>query len=68
MLRGTSDSYTASGVTWLGAAALRLAALRQDEPETDLTYWAFLAAELTLGVAGVLASGQRGGLRPVAPQ
>jgi hypothetical protein len=59
LLRRTSDSYTAVGVTWLGAAALRLIALRQDNPKTDTTYWAFFAAELTLGAAGVLASGSK---------
>ena len=45
----------AVGVTWLGAAATRLASLRVDEPETDATYWAYLAAELVFGTLGVLA-------------
>ena len=45
----------AVGVTWLGAAAARLLALQLDEPETDATYWAYLAAEIGLGLAGVTA-------------
>lgn len=44
----------AVGVTWLGAAAARLAALRLDEPETDATYWAYLTAEVGLGLGAVL--------------
>jgi hypothetical protein len=60
LLRGTSDAYTAVGVTWLGAAAVRLLSLRIDEPETDATFWAYLAAESTLGVAGVVAGNRRG--------
>lgn len=48
----------AVGVTWLGAAAARLGALVVDQPETDATYWAYLAAELGLGTAA-LASGRR---------
>lgn len=44
----------AVGVTWLGAAAARLAALRLDEPDTDATYWAYLAAEVGLGLGAIL--------------
>jgi hypothetical protein len=58
VLRGSSDAYTAVGVTWLGAAVVRLLSLRLDEPETDVTYWAYLAGEITLGVAGVAAAGR----------
>jgi hypothetical protein len=39
----------AVGVTWLGAAAARLASLQLDHPETDADFWAYLAAELLLG-------------------
>jgi hypothetical protein len=55
LLRGSSDAYTAVGVTWLGAAVARVVSLRVDEPETDWTFWAFLAGEATLGIAGILA-------------
>jgi hypothetical protein len=43
----------AVGVTWLGAAATRIWALRQDEPKTDATYWAFLAAEIGFGLVAL---------------
>ena len=55
LLRGTSDAYTAVGVTWLGAAAVRLLTMRVDEPETDATFWAYLGLESTLGIAGLVA-------------
>jgi hypothetical protein len=58
LLRGTPDAYTAVGVTWLGAAAVRTLAIRVDEPQKDVTYWGYLAAELTLGVAGLMARGR----------
>src|SRR3954451_2997928 len=56
MLRGSPDSYTAVGVTWLGAAAVRLAAIHVDRPRTDVTYWAYLAAEVGFGMAGIAAA------------
>lgn len=59
LLRGTADAYTAVGVTWLGAAAVRVLSMKVDEPETDWTFWAFLAGEATLGLAGVAARGRR---------
>jgi hypothetical protein len=59
MLRGSKDAYTAVGVTWLGAAAVRAVSMQTDKPEKDATFWAFLALETTLGVAGVVA-GDRG--------
>jgi hypothetical protein len=57
--RGTSDAYTAVGATWLGAAAFRAWSMQKDEPETDATFWAYLAGETLLGLAGVLARGRR---------
>jgi hypothetical protein len=59
LVRGTSDAYTAVGVTWLGAAVVRVLALSVDEPETDASYWAYLAGEVTFGVAGVVAGGRQ---------
>ena len=56
--RGSSDAYAAVGLTWLGAAALRGLSLRADEPETDVTFWAFMAMEIGFGTAGVIASVQ----------
>lgn len=48
-------AHTAVGVMWLGAAGARLAALAVDAPETDGTYWAYLAAELGFGAAAVIS-------------
>jgi hypothetical protein len=48
-------AHRAVGVAWLGAAAARLASLRVEQPETDSEFWAYLAAELVLGSAGVIA-------------
>ena len=45
----------AVGAIWLGAAAARLYALSEDQPETDATFWAYLAAEVALGLEGVRA-------------
>lgn len=58
LLRGTSDAYTAVGVTWLGAAAVRAVSMEVDKPEKDATFWAFLGLETALGVAGLLARGR----------
>ena len=55
LARRSRDARTAVGVTWLGAAALRLASLQLDGPETDATFWAYLAAEVTCGLAGITA-------------
>jgi hypothetical protein len=55
LARRSRDAHAAVGVTWLGAAALRLASLRIDRPETDATFWAYLAAEVTCGLAGIAA-------------
>jgi hypothetical protein len=62
LLRGTSDAYTAVGVTWLGAAAVRTISMKVDGPEKDATFWAFLGLETTMGLAGLLA-GDRGSRR-----
>jgi hypothetical protein len=59
LLRGTSDAYTAVGMTWLGAAAFRSYSLKADQPETKPSYWAYLAGEVVLGTAGVLARQRR---------
>ena len=61
LLRGTSDAYTAVGMTWLGAAAFRTYSLKADQPETRPSYWAYLTGEVLLGTAGVLARGRRRG-------
>jgi hypothetical protein len=52
-------AQTAVGVTWLGAAAVRLLSLRLDRPRTTWTYWAYLAAEVGLGVAAIATDDDR---------
>ena len=54
LVSGSPTALRAVGVTWLGAAAARLAALRLDEPDADASYWAYLAAEVGLGLVAVL--------------
>jgi hypothetical protein len=45
----------AVGMTWLGAAAARMYALQQDEPEADATFWAYFAGEVVLGLGALRA-------------
>ncbi|MDQ1508432.1 MAG: hypothetical protein QOG50_276 [Actinomycetota bacterium] len=52
-------AQTAVGVTWLGAAAVRLASLAVDRPPTDVSFWAYLVAEIGFGTVA-LASATRG--------
>jgi hypothetical protein len=44
---------TAVGMTWLGAAAARVASMQLDQPEQDTTFMAFLATEVGMGVAAL---------------
>jgi hypothetical protein len=52
-------AHAAVGVTWLGAAAVRLASLALDRPQTDRTFWAYLACELGLGAAALASARTR---------
>ncbi|MEX2458933.1 MAG: hypothetical protein WD770_08110 [Actinomycetota bacterium] len=54
---GDSEVFIAVGLLWLGAAAVRIAALLLDRPRPDRTYWAYLVLGVGLGLAGVLGSG-----------
>jgi len=51
-------AQAAVGVTWLGAAGVRLASLVLDRPRTDAAFWAYLAVELGLGIAALAAAGR----------
>jgi hypothetical protein len=51
-------AHAAVGVTWLGAAAVRLGSLVLDRPRTDWAFWGYLAAEVGFG-ATALASATR---------
>jgi hypothetical protein len=55
LLSRSAAARRAVGLTWLGAAAARLYAMGEDEPETDVTFWAFLAGEVLMGLDGVRA-------------
>jgi hypothetical protein len=49
-------AQVAVGVTWLGAAAVRLASLVVDRPRTDAAFWAYLAAEIGFGASALAAA------------
>jgi hypothetical protein len=49
----------AVGMTWLGAAAARLASLKLDRPRTDGAFWAYLALEAGLGATALIAASSR---------
>ncbi len=53
-------AHTAVGAVWLGAAAARLASLRLDRPRTDAAFWAYLAVEVGLGSAALVAARRAG--------
>ena len=55
LLSRDPTAQAAVGVTWLGAAAVRLASLKVDRPETDLAFWGYLAAEIGFGATALLS-------------
>jgi hypothetical protein len=59
LVRGSADAHRAVGMTWLGAGLMRLVSLRVDDPDTDWTFWAYLAGELGLGLAGLRSGASR---------
>ena len=59
LLSRSPGAQRAVGVTWLGAAAARSAAIKADKPQTDWTYWAYLAAEVLLGAGAVTGKGTK---------
>src|SRR5260370_11473067 len=54
----------AVGIIWLGAAAARLGSLRLDRPRTDTAFWAYLAAEISLGTLAVAGARNARGAVP----
>jgi hypothetical protein len=52
-------AHVAVGVTWLGAAAVRLASLAVDRPRTDSAFWGYLAAEVGFGTAALVSAKNR---------
>lgn len=55
LLTRSPGARRAVGLTWLGAAAARIGALKADRPTTDWTYWAYLSAEVGLGAGALFA-------------
>ena len=53
MLPVIAVAQTAVGVTWLGAAVVRVGSLAVDRPRTDWTFWAYLAAEIGFGATAL---------------
>jgi hypothetical protein len=49
-------AQAAVGVVWLGAAGARLGSLLVDRPRTDGAFWAYLAAEISLGAAALVGT------------
>jgi hypothetical protein len=59
LVSGNAGAQRAIGWTWLGAGVVRLAGLATDKPRTDTAYWAYLACELGLGTAALVAARKR---------
>jgi len=60
LVSGNPTAYVAVGATWLGAAVARSASLAVDRPDTDATFWGYLAAEVGLGVMALAAARRMG--------
>ena len=51
-----SAAQTAVGVTWLGAAVVRLGSLALDRPRTDWAFWGYLVAEIGFGALALASA------------
>ena len=49
----------AVGMTWLGAAAVRVATLRVDRPPVSASYWMYLGLEVACGTASLASAVRR---------
>ena len=47
---------TAVGMTWLGAAAVRVATRQIDRPSETASYWAYLGLEVACGTASLASA------------
>jgi hypothetical protein len=56
LLSRNPTAQTAVGVTWLGAALVRIAALVVDRPQTDVAFWSYLAAEVGFGATALVSA------------
>jgi hypothetical protein len=60
LLSRDPTAQAAVGVTWLGAAAARLASLALDRPRTDWAFWGYLLVEVGFGTAALVPATRRG--------
>ena len=59
----------AVGVTWLGAAAVRIATRKIDRPPVTASYWVYLGLEISCGVMSLAsAAARRRGVKKAAGQ
>jgi hypothetical protein len=63
LLSPNPAAQTAVGVSWLGAAAVRIATLVIDRPQTDVAFWSYLAAEIGFGATALMSGAA---VRPTA--
>src|SRR5260221_13954208 len=56
LLSRNPTAQTAVGVTWLGAAVVRIATLVVDRPQTDVAFWSYLAAEIGFGSTALVSA------------
>lgn len=66
LVTGNPTAYIAVGTAWIGAAVTRSATLAIDRPQTDRTFWGYLAAEVGFGAMALaaarrMAAGDRSG-------
>jgi hypothetical protein len=53
------DADVAVGMTWLGAAVVRVATRKIDRPPVTASYWAYLALEVGCGTASLASAVMR---------
>ena len=59
----------AVGVTWLGAAAVRVATRKIDRPPVTASYWVYLGLEVSCGVTSLASAiARRRGVKKAAVQ
>ena len=59
LVSGAAAAEAAVGATWLGAGAARVISIAVDRPETNWSFWAYLALEVGLGSGALLSAARR---------
>jgi hypothetical protein len=59
LLSRDPGAQAAVGVTWLGAAVVRVGSLVLDRPRTNWAFWSYLVAEVGFGATALLSAAQR---------